>query len=220
MSDSRLLLSLGGRCEVAWQLENLFGHKISGPFDWLVTPAQSIPGLIQERFSRIADPDALDISHYIHPVTGARLQTVLNRHYNVFLHHEFSRSPSGEISADWRNEIGKVSEKWQFVVGRWFETLRKASNVVFVRRRGNFTMPEEQDLPTTEADYRNLLDSLDSISIAPRLAVADPGCEIAHERVYTATVGAAGPTDWADPGEYWKGATAGWQAFLRSIPPI
>lgn len=217
MSSERLLLSLGGRCEVAWQLEHLFGHKISGPFDWLVTPAQSIPVLIRERFCRIVDPDVLEISHYLHPVTGACLQTVLNRHYNVFLHHEFSRAPTGEISADWRNQIGKVAEKWDFVVGRWFATLRDSSNAVFVRRRGNFTMPEEQDLPTTEADYRVILESLDSLSISPRLAIADPGCKVTHERVYTADVGPAGPADWSEPGEYWKGATTKWQPFLRAL---
>jgi hypothetical protein len=37
MAAKRLLMGLRARCKVAWRIENLFGHQMSGPFDWLVT---------------------------------------------------------------------------------------------------------------------------------------------------------------------------------------
>lgn len=217
MSNNHLLLSLGGRCEVAWQIENLFGHQLSGPFDWLVTPLQSIPKLIQERFENIAQPDDLQISHYFHPVTGARLETVLNRRYNVFLHHEFSRDKSGSISATWKDECPTVSDKWKFVAERWFDTLSRAPEATFIRRRGNFSMPDEKDVETRPSDYVEALRELQQICPTARLAVADPGCDLDHPGILTASIGPATPEDWAETGDYWKGATTKWQPFLRGL---
>lgn len=216
-SQTPMFASLGGRCEVAWQISNIFGRQLSGPFDWLVTPLQSIPLMISERLKFITDRRFLEKSHYFHPFNGKRLETVINTRYGVFLHHEFSRDESGGISDNWLEEVEQATSKWKFVTERWFDTITEAPDVIFVRQRGRFSMPEEQELRTCEEDYLLVLDALKTVCPQARLAVADPGCQLLSGMIETAEVGISGANDWTDSNDYWKGATNKWQPFLRKL---
>lgn len=206
-----LLVSLGGRCDVAWQIHDAFGEMPAFPFDWLVTPLQSIPIMVEENFCDIADARWLEPSSYIHPFDGRTLATIINTKYNVFLHHEFERSADGRIVADWRSTLDTVQQKWRFVTGRWIDLLQTAGEVVFFRRRGCFSMPDERDEPTTQDDFEAALTALRQRAPRCRMVVADAGCNIRHDSIVACEIGNPGAADWPNPDDYWKGATSAWR---------
>jgi hypothetical protein len=219
MTGRPLFISLGGRCEVAWQIHDFFGDMPAFPFDWIVTPLQSVAPLVAENFSDVADARYLEPSIYIHPFNGRPLPTIINTKYDIFLHHEFGRDAAGQIVGSWRSTIDALQQKWRFLAGRWADTLRDTRDVIFVRRRGCFDMPHERDLPTTQSDFERTLGALRERAPGCRLVVADPGCRIDHEAIACCDVGDPGPADWPDIGDYWKGATGSWRRVFSDLVP-
>ena len=211
-----MFVSLGGWCDIAWQIENLEGTQRWGPCNWIMTPLQNLPLIFSERFSKIVDERYLRLFEYYRD--GQRRTTILNSYYGVFLTHEFSRDSSEFIIENWQDEIAGVSQKWQSRVGEWFDMISAAEDVIFVRKQGKVSIPQyPNSMATHEGDYLQIRDAMRLISPAAQLALVNPGCNIVSPDIRTANIRAGGAEDWDTPADYWKGPTREWQSFLNSI---
>ncbi len=86
--DYTTILSLGGLCQVAYQIEQRFGFRINSPFDWLVTPLASIAKILSD------DGAMLGKSIQVH---NYGTSAVCN-HYGVAYQHDFPRNAERRIS--------------------------------------------------------------------------------------------------------------------------
>jgi Putative papain-like cysteine peptidase (DUF1796) len=77
------IISLGGVWEPAWNIRNCFSVEEAYPFDWLITPGNSLVKMLDEDMSKALILDNLDTSH--NPTT------VLCRHYEILHHHDVLR---------------------------------------------------------------------------------------------------------------------------------
>ena len=76
------VISLGGLCQVPYQVEQRFGLRISSPFDWLVTPLEAVTKILADdgaSFGQAASPR----------FDGA---TAVCDRYGVAYHHDFPRT--------------------------------------------------------------------------------------------------------------------------------
>jgi len=242
--DTPKVISLGYRCEVAWQIRAMFGVEAAMPFDWLYTPLTSIPLMLEDCFQHMADP------RWLEPFEEVRLErrfvTVINRRYHVLLPHEFPQTEERSIVPDWRDHIPEVASKWAYLSDRWRQTLAAGGPIVFVRRGGELRLAHFQEgevrrapldplgpgdtlsdamlaihrkyddalQPTSPQDYLDLLRALHTFVPDCRFMVADPGCDLSDTDIMTANVGLPGPEDWPDPMNYWKGPAAAWRRAL------
>lgn len=84
----RAALSLGNDCTTAFALDRRFGiHASQSLFDWLVTPFTSIASILEDEGARLGR-DFKVVNR------GASVRC---EHYGVLYHHEFPRSPEGDI---------------------------------------------------------------------------------------------------------------------------
>ena len=210
-----MLVSLGAWCDTAWQIENFTGKQQWGPFNSLGTPLQSIPRLLEERFEFIADERYLE--YIVEYFDGKQSTSIFNRRYEVFLHHDFTRDAGNKIPKNWRDELGRISARWNFALEKWYAATSKSSDLVFIRGAGNYSVQKMAPLPTMEADYLSTLDSLRTIWPHARLATVNPECEIASPELKTANIRKGGSEDWNNPADYWKGAPSLWKPFLLTL---
>ena len=206
-----LVISLGRRCGVAWQIRRRFNDSAAFPFDWLVTPLPAITQLVIDGFDHIADNlEAVDCG----PVGW----TIYNPEYRLYLHHDFPRDRSGLFTADWRSHTKNVADKYRFVGQRFLETIRKAPSATFVRQDGDFQMPGETPVYTPNAQYSDLIDALQSRMIAsPRLILLNCAYTSADSRIITERVAAPTAEEIPDRTEIWRGSTIAYDAVFDRI---
>ncbi len=84
----RSLISLGLRCDVAFQLRMHSGSNVSHFFDWLVTPVDGLINIIKSDF-KVFNPDdlVLDCKTIPHSVVDARTKVVFFHQFPVFNGH-------------------------------------------------------------------------------------------------------------------------------------
>ena len=209
---SRLQISLGCRCDVAWQLRRAFGETAAYPFDWLVTPLSGVVGLLRNRFADLVNQKYLEVVRYN---AG---WTVMNTRYQVFLHHEFKRSPGGMIAEDWRNDVENVSEKYRFISQRFFDALKKEKNIVFYRRGGEFDMPGEMDLPTSAKTVLELYEVLSFHSRSnPTLVMLNCAETPTSKGIIKESVAAPSVEDTPERADYWKGSAAQYDTMFARL---
>ena len=241
------VISLGYRCEVAYQIRAMFGVEAAMPFDWLYTPLASIPLMLDEGFQHMADPRWLEPFEEIR--LGRRFVTIINRRYQVVLPHDFPETAEHSVVSEWRDHIPKAASKWAHLAERWRETMAAGGPIVFIRRGGDLRLENFQEgvvrrapleplgpgetlhdamlsiyrnndealQPTSVQAYLDLLNTLRTAAPDCRLLVAEPGCDLAGSDILTASVGLPAPGDWPNPLDYWKGPTSAWRQALARI---
>lgn len=86
-STNAQVVSLGGYCQLAAQLERRVGdRRFAGPFDWLVSPLRAVA-------AALSDPSTVCAS--LRPICGGHtMQCVATR---LVPHHEFERDDTGTV---------------------------------------------------------------------------------------------------------------------------
>ncbi|MGH9828642.1 MAG: hypothetical protein ACREDR_35930, partial [Blastocatellia bacterium] len=83
---------LESNCERAWNIRNHCGIATAYPFDWWITPHDSVVKLLTSNFSQLLTPEALKLSH--------NRETVRCENYNILHHHDFERDEFNMVLPD------------------------------------------------------------------------------------------------------------------------
>jgi hypothetical protein len=213
--DKITFVSLGYRCETAWQIREFYGQTEAYPFDWLVTPFDTLPLMIEEDFEAIADPRYLRVTQY---GQGAGW-SVENTRYKLLLHHEFERAEDRTIVPHWLNGLGQVVDKFAYLRKRWTRLMNSSEQVCFIRRIGRIEIPSEQQLRTDREHYLAVFAAIRNR--APRVRPLYLFCDCDNVpvtvNVLDVTIGFPGPADWPRIEDRWKGRTAAFQDAFRQV---
>jgi hypothetical protein len=150
----RAVVSLGGLCQVAYQVEHRFGFRVSSPFDWLVTPLSAV--------ERILADDGAGFGREVTVLFDGG--TAVCRRYGVAYHHDFPRTDDYKaiVSAEALEACGA---KHRHKLGRLAAYLEGRPKTLFVRLAGHHDtaapLPYVADpRPTTTADLNGLCEVL------------------------------------------------------------
>jgi hypothetical protein len=144
------VVSLGGHCQVAWQIEHRFGFRINSPFDWLVTPLTAIGEILADDGARL----------------GQRVRVMFDGeaaicgHYGVAYQHEFPRDAERRVLIS-EADLAKCRAKFAHKYDAFVRRLSTSSEVLFVRLGGHldeaFVSPYRADpRPLTTEDLNGL----------------------------------------------------------------
>ncbi len=107
-----MIISLGGRCQVAWQIRRRFpAMERAQVFDWLLTPFDAVRTAIADNFAAFCDP----ASWIAYPTTKPWFnhQHVMCEPYGTLSTHDFRNGVA--IEAD----MAAVTAKYAFLAERW-----------------------------------------------------------------------------------------------------
>lgn len=119
------IVSLGGRCQVAWQLENNGLRKYAYPFDWFTTLFPSLISFIEHNGQNFLDLDKIQIVG-AYPGDPLRLE-VVDTLYGIVSYHDFLSDPFMQNYTDIKNKYDRRIE-------RFFKLLHSKKRVLFVRQ--------------------------------------------------------------------------------------
>jgi tetratricopeptide (TPR) repeat protein len=134
----RSLISLGHRCDVAFELRMHGADNTSHFFDWLATPASGLLKIIAADFD-VFKPDQLAFVPNDQP---GQLPCIADRETGVLFHHQFP-SFDGKVSEQFLLYYPDFIRKFQFLAQRFREYVRTRP-VTLVRRK--ITEREANDL--------------------------------------------------------------------------
>ncbi len=143
-----MIFSLGSNCTPSMNVHRHFQIKPKSPFDWLVTPFDSIINIF-----------STDGTHF-----GKNISTELNgntaycENYGVFYHHEFKRRTDNERVILDIESINNCRGKLLFKYHRMIE-ICKISKPIFIRYLSGTDVPTDRlgsTLPLTLSDVENL----------------------------------------------------------------
>lgn len=150
--DTAVVISIGQACNPAVALRALDLRKEAYPFDWTVSPFQSLYSAFQDDFHHYIEPDSLTLrkpDHY----------GVLN-YYGIHLVHDFpAATPNdalaeaigeghitgGALRDNWRSFIPMVHEKYQRRIGR-LRRLFLSGERIYLIRLGDMTKQQAVQL--------------------------------------------------------------------------
>ena len=152
-ADSRFtaVISLGGACETAIQMERFFGgRKTSSPFDFLVTPFNALRAVLED--------DGDGFGREFEPIWDGGSVKCLR--YGVLYHHEFARSPAGKIQFS-AAQIANCREKLLHKYATMLDVARR-NRTLFVRLGASTDAPGDPHAgqPFTHADLADLRGAL------------------------------------------------------------
>lgn len=126
LARADLAVSLGPNCRSAWNLRNALAFDRAYPFDWWITPARAMLAMIA------ADFDFRLQRHELRVTGEGANSSVYNLRYNVLHHHDFPRSPSGDVLPFGDGDIAKVEQKYKALFARFHQDLSNATQPVAV----------------------------------------------------------------------------------------
>ncbi len=118
----RHIVSLGGNCEPALQLRRTGRHQTHGPFDWLVTPLDSVAQILADDGARLA-------TRFFAANEGTSAGCA---EYGVLYHHEFPRGDGDVIVFD-TEAIERCRSKLRHKMERFITVCSSAEPVLFIR---------------------------------------------------------------------------------------
>ncbi|WP_091742928.1 DUF1796 family putative cysteine peptidase [Phenylobacterium immobile] len=121
-----LVLSLGGLCQVSYQIERRLGFHYHSPFDWLVAPLSSIRRVLADEGQSFCQ--AVSVTH--------EGRTPLCESYGVAYAHEFHRTDGGAVIID-RATMQKAQEKLAHKYSVMRELLAEGHRTLFIRLAGH-----------------------------------------------------------------------------------
>ncbi len=110
------VVSLGSNCEVTWNIRNYFHTSIAYPFDWWMTPFNSLLMLLDDRFSGLFDANNI----WVPEDCG----TVVDTYYNIMYHHDFPRTQDGLVDKNKvESQLDELKQKYAFLSHRFLQDL-------------------------------------------------------------------------------------------------
>ena len=122
------VVSLGGACEVAYNLRRHFNFEMAFPFDWWITNLRGVIDALDPENDPYAD---LICSRVGSDVVSSNVHTKDN---NIDIHHEFL--------GDWREQVGVARDRFQYLRTRLLTLNSASSTILFVRHKGDATAAE------------------------------------------------------------------------------
>jgi hypothetical protein len=128
MKQAAKIISLGGVCQVAYQIEQAFGFRIYSPFDWLVTPLSGVTAILEDHGARFG----LDVEIIDGPLPVCK-------HYRTIYFHEFPRANGKFIISE--QTLQACRDKLLHKYERFAAAVSGEQPVLFVRMLGHFFNP-------------------------------------------------------------------------------
>jgi hypothetical protein len=196
------IISLGGKCEVAYQSRRAMSSDRAYPFDWWTTPIEAVPKLLATRFEEVFKPENLT------KVPSPDRGTVLKSLFGGTTHPHDFRFDEDIVPYDLETISNDLSPKYAFLSNRMFEDCARGTTL-FIRQRV-WHDPNEKD--ALEPIVAEILDELRKISPSHRLLLLDydpavAGGEAAIQRHVTQHADAKN-----------LGSAQGWQEMFASLP--
>jgi len=121
------IVSIGSNCEVTWNIRNYFGVDRAYPFDWWMTPFNSMIQLLDNQFDGLFDGRNI----YVPPDR----KTVVDKRYNLMYHHDFERDADGLVVLDRIDrQLPNLKQKYDLLSDRFLKDL-DGKEVLFIRNR-------------------------------------------------------------------------------------
>ena len=144
------IVSLGGLCQVAYQIEKQFGFRVAGPFDWLVTPLDSV--------GKILDDDGCKFGLAIRVEFDG--QTAVCAHYGVAYQHDYLRDDERKVIID-ASAMEMSRSKMLHKYSRFIDLMSLRPRTLFARLGGHHSPPYPSpymvdDKELTESDLNDL----------------------------------------------------------------
>lgn len=122
------VVSLGSECRVTHNLRRFFDFGNAYPFDWWGTEANSLELFLSKPdIDALYDVDNLELS--------SDRRSIVNREFNINLHHEFPRDFEGNIRSDWKCYIDPPKSRTQALMERFFHLNSPGNRIAFFRNR-------------------------------------------------------------------------------------
>lgn len=149
MERPRHIVSLGSTCEPANFLKENALYTLPSPFDWFITPYDSLLKILDDDGARLGTEFAV--------AKGGT--TVLCRTYGVLYHHEFERGPDGLVLFD-AAAVERCRSRLLHKMNRVWEACAGGDSITFIR--WSTTKAVEEDARFTAADINALVDLIAS----------------------------------------------------------
>lgn len=206
------VISLGGACGCAHQIRTYFNQHEAFPFDWLVTPFDSIEPLISAGLRGLGS----DLAPY------KDTKWFINTRFMTLHPHEM-RLVDGELPTGWQHLMRTVRAKHDYLADRWNAVMSSPNRVLLVRHNGRHHLdgPDVARVPVSDAN--RLVSLIRAAYPTPEIdflfaasLVKDDPEPLAkgvhrHEVRYTDT------QEWPDPANYWHGATKDWTRAFDAV---
>src|SRR5262245_43310694 len=118
-----MAISLGGSCQIAHQLRLNQIRSAAFPFDWIITPVESLCAFIESDFRDFLAPENLRLNVNMDPDPPC----VEDARYNVLFPHDFPHDVS------FLREIEHVKAKYQRRIDRFRTVLASDAKVLLMR---------------------------------------------------------------------------------------
>jgi hypothetical protein len=122
------IISLGHWCGPAANIRRRFGIEAAMPFDWWITPFDSLMKVLDERFANLFREENIELFD----AEGRERHTVRDNYYQLYYHHDFERDPQHRVLPDIAPQAAALREKYRFIVQRFLDRCRGA-RVAFIR---------------------------------------------------------------------------------------
>jgi hypothetical protein len=185
------VISLGGDCQVTYQLRRLNLRPHALPFDWLITPFDSLRSLLEQHFDQFLDKCNLTL------VTTPD-KYILDNRYGVRLIHDF------KLNEQFLENYSTIHDRYTRRTERFYELIFASHKVLFIRK--NITKEQAQVLSEL---IHKLFPHLDYtlLALATTQEIKQPW-GIAHVQNYYLS----------QPEPYsWKGDDAAWSIVLNTV---
>ena len=122
------VISAGPRCSTAWHLRRVLNREQAYPFDWWVTPLQSLVHLLLAPRDFSIKPEDLIITNALNG------EIVLNQRWLLQHDHDFRRLENGRIDPDGLNfeTFSDLNQKYKFLFQRLHDQISIAQTPLLV----------------------------------------------------------------------------------------
>ncbi len=121
-----LYISLGGACAPAINLRNLGLRTQAYPFDWIISPFESLYQALNE-----------DFKYFLEDTRIVPKKTGVIDHYHFYFTHDWQKKSLAPdesiIHPDWEKSLPAVKEKYQRRIDRFRKACRGSETVYFIR---------------------------------------------------------------------------------------
>ena len=193
------VISLGSRCQTAYQIRRLTGKTQAQVFDWMIAPHRGVVKAIETNFS-----DFMQLENLKRGVSASdefKYRHIEDASYGILYQHEFLNSASLE------EDYQRIKSKYDFLIGRWNETMRSESKVLFIRQAVGGFHPAIDEPEIGEQEAQELVHAISGAypALDFRLLLLTPQARtpLRTEKYDVLTMEQPNPWDWRGDLDVW-----------------